>query len=124
MGEGEPRQHPVTDPDWPDHCGDRWRAHVLRETGFDICSVLGASPRRARDWVALMRRVNARCMSDVVSVIHGKSIPIRQARRGDIVRVGWAIGICRGDIAEFYGGQMAPMRDVHEAWMVSPDQGD
>ena len=30
---------------------------------------------------------------------------------GDVVQRGWAIGICRGDKAEFFGGEMVPMRD-------------
>nr|WP_238941060.1 hypothetical protein [Sphingomonas beigongshangi] len=87
-------------------------------TGQDICDVVGPSPRRPRDWVALMRRQGVRDMAGVISAVHGPPCPPRAARRGDIVRCGWAIGICRGELAEFYGGDMVPMRRVEQAWHV------
>jgi hypothetical protein len=108
----------VTDPEWSRHCGDAWREHVLAACSFDICDILGPSPRRVRDWVAMMRRVGARDMSGVITAVHGEPIPRRQAMRGDIVRRGWAIGICRGDRAEFFGGDMVLMREVDQAWPV------
>lgn len=111
----------MPDPAWSDHCGDRiWRAHVLATTGRDICDVVGPSPRRPRDWVAMMRRVGARDLGGVVAAVHGPSMPALLACRGDLVRAGWALGICRGELAEFYGGDMAPMSQVDEAWRVSP----
>lgn len=110
----------MTDPGWADHCGDRWRAHVLAATGRDICDVVGPSPRCARDWAATMRRLGARGMADVLSAVHGVPIPRRQAARGDVVRRGWAIGVCRGDAAEFFGGAMVPMSNVDQAWRLSP----
>lgn len=106
-------------PEWSDHCGDRWRAHVLAETGQDICDVVGPSPRRPRDWVAMMRGLGVRNMAGVISAVHGDPIPFRQAMRGDIVQRGWAIGICRGDRAEFVGGQFTLMRDVDRAWQLN-----
>lgn len=106
------------DPDWSRHCGDLWREHVQRTAGLDICDLLGASPRSAADWAALIRRVGGRSMSDVISFVHGDPIPVRLARRDDIVRRGWAIGICRGDLAEFFGGDMIPMNAVDQAWAV------
>lgn len=109
-------------PGWQDHCGDRWRAHVLAATGIDICTIVGPSPRRAADWAAMMRRLGVRTMSGVISAVHGPSMPIRQAMRGDIVRRGWAIGVCRGDLAEFYGG-VVPMADVDECWSITVDRG-
>ncbi|WP_407818022.1 DUF6950 family protein [Sphingomonas aurantiaca] len=108
----------LTDPEWCEHCGDKWRAHVLATTGADICDVVGSSPRRPRDWVAIMRRLAVRDMSGVISAVHGAAIPYRQARRGDIVRRGWAIGICRGDRAEFFGGVMVPMNAVDQVWRL------
>jgi len=105
-------------PEWSSHCGDLWRAAVRAATGRDICDVLGASPRRAGDWAAMMRRIGARSMVDVISFVHGEPIPIRLARRGDIVRRGWAIGICRGEIAEFFGGDMISLAVVDQAWPV------
>lgn len=40
--------------------------------------------------------------------------------RGDIVQRGWAIGICRGDQAEFFGGDFTLMKDVDLAWAIGP----
>lgn len=118
MGEGQAVGGVVSDPDWSDHCGDRWRAHVLAQTGRDICDVVGPSPRRTRDWVAMMRRLGVRDMAGVISAVHGEPIPSRQARRGDIVQRGWAIGVCRGDKAEFFGGDLVPMREVDQGWAL------
>jgi len=106
-------------PDWDHHCGDFWRAHVLEFSGLDICDVVGPSPRRAGDWVAMMRRLGARDMKGVISAVHGQPVPYRCAMRGDIVQRGWAIGVCRGEQAEFYGGQFMPMKNVDSAWRIT-----
>lgn len=108
----------MIEPAWDHHCGDRWRAHVLASTGMDICDLVGPSPRRTRDWVAMMRRLEVRDMAGVISAVHGQPIPYRQAMRGDIVQRGWAIGICRGDRAEFFGGRFVEMREVDGVWRV------
>lgn len=107
----------MSDPDWAHHCGDLWRAAVLEATGRDICDVVGASPRRSADWVAMMRRLEVRSLSGVVSAVHGSTIDVRQARRGDIVRIGWALGVCRGEVAEFFGS-VRPLSEAEEAWGV------
>lgn len=57
-------------------------------------------------------------MADVITFVHGPAIPPRCAGRGDIVRKGWAIGICRGEDAEFFGGDFIPMAQVDQAWAV------
>ncbi len=106
----------MTEPAWAEHCGDRWRAHVLAATGRDICDVVGPSPRCARDWAWMMRRLGVRSMAGVISAVHGQPIPYRQAMRNDVVQRGWAIGVCRGDKAEFFGGEFVPMREVDGAW--------
>jgi hypothetical protein len=106
----------VIDPDWNRHCGDAWRDAVLAAGAGDICDIVGPSPRRPRDWVAMMRRLGVRDMAGVISAVHGEAITPRQARRGDIVQRGWAIGICRGDKAEFFGGAMESMSAVERAW--------
>lgn len=108
----------MSDPDWYRHCGDTWREHVLAATGADICGVVGPSPRRPRDWVAIMRRLGVRNLSGVVAAVHGPSVPPRQAMRGDLVRRGWALGICRGEVGEFFGGEMVAIRECDEAWRV------
>ncbi|MHA0333656.1 DUF6950 family protein [Sphingomonas aquatilis] len=105
-------------PAWSVHCGDRWRAHVLGAIGTDICDIVGPSPRRPRDWAAMMRRLGVRDMAGVITSVHGGAIPYRQAMRGDVVQRGWAIGICRGDKAEFFGGEFVPMREVDGAWRL------
>lgn len=104
---------------WADHCGDMWRAHVLATTGHDICDIVGPSPRRPRAWAAMMRRLGVRSMDGVIGAVHGQPVPYRQAMRGDIVRRGWAIGVCRGDRAEFWGGAMVPMCEVDQAWCLN-----
>lgn len=108
----------MTDPDWSRHCGDAWRGAVLATGAGDICAIVGPSPRCARDWVAMMRRLGVRDMAGVISAVHGQPIPPRQAMRGDIVQRGWAIGICRGDKAEFFGGVMESMSAVDHAWRL------
>jgi len=108
----------VTDPAWAEHCGDGWRHHVLSATGFDICDIVGPSPRRPREWASMMRRLGVRDMDGVIGAVHGQPIPFRLAMRGDIVRRGWAIGVCRGDQAEFFGGRFTAMREVDGAWRL------
>jgi len=110
----------ASDPDWPRHCGDLWREHVLRMTGRDVSDVIGPMPRRPREFAAMMRRLGVRDLAGVVSAVHGESrINPRFAIRGDVVRHGWALGICRGEQAQFYGGVMLPMREVEEAWSTT-----
>lgn len=108
----------MTPPGWQRHCGDFWREAVLTAAGRDICDIVGPSPRSTRDWVAMMRRLGVRDMNGVISAVHGTPISTRTAMRGDIVRRGWAIGVCRGDKAEFFGGDMVPMAEVHAAWRL------
>ncbi len=121
MGKGPPGPRVVTDPAWAAHCGDAWRAHVLASGGGDICDVVGPSPRCPREWAAMMRRLGVRTMDGVICAVHGDPIPLRMAMRGDIVRRGWAIGICRGDTAEFFGGDLVPVKYADAAWRLAPD---
>ena len=106
----------VQDPDWSHHCGDLWRSHVQELFGRDITDIVGPSPRRAAAWAKMIRNAGGRSMSDVITLVHGDPISPRMAKRGDIVRRGWAIGICRGEDASFYGGEVIPMSQVEEAW--------
>jgi len=108
----------VTDPDWSRHCGDLWREHVLAATGQDVCDVIGPMPRRPREFAAMMRRLGVKDLGGVVTAAMGQPIALRQAMRGDVVRHKWALGICRGDLAEFWGGVTVPMRDADQAWCV------
>jgi hypothetical protein len=67
----------------------------------------------------MMRRLGVRNMAGVISAVHGEPIPTRHAMRGDIVQRGWAIGVCRGDSAEFFGNQMVPMKNVDSVWRLN-----
>lgn len=109
----------MTDPDWGRHCGDLWRDHVLDQTGCDVSDVVGAMPRRPREFAAMMHRLGVRDLGGVVTAAMGPPIARRQAMRGDIVRQGWALGICRGPLAEFFGGAMAPMIHIDQVWSVA-----
>ncbi len=64
----------------------------------------------------MMRRLGVRDMAGVIAAVHGPAIDTRQARRGDIVQIGWAIGVCRGELAEFYGGVMVSVSAAQRAW--------
>ena len=108
----------MSEPGWAHHCGDLWRGHVLAANGRDICDIIGPMPRRPAEWAGMMRRLGVRSMSGVVSTVHGPPSSPLMARRGDIVRCGWALGICRGEDAEFYGGVMMPLAAVVEAWRI------
>jgi hypothetical protein len=119
MGEGQAVGRRVMDPVWAEHCGDRWRRHVLDTIAVDICDVVGPSPRGPRDWAAMMHRLGVRDMAGVIRAVHGDPIPYRTAMRGDIVQRGWAIGICRGDTAEFFGQAFIAMREVDAAWPLA-----
>lgn len=108
----------MSDPGWGRHCGDLWRDHVLDQTGRDVSDIVGAMPRRPREFAAMMHRLGVRDLGGVVTAAMGPAIPRRQAMRGDVVRQGWALGICRGPVAEFFGGETSPMRHVDQAWGV------
>ncbi|CAN5445431.1 hypothetical protein BH09PSE4_BH09PSE4_18940 [soil metagenome] len=107
------------DATWEQHCGDRWRLAVLTATTHDICAIVGPSPRRAGELAAMMRRLGVGDLSGLVSTVHGPSVSPRLARRGDVVRKGWALGICRGELAEYFGGMMLPIGEADEAWPIA-----
>lgn len=65
----------------------------------------------------MMRRLGVRNLSGVVSAVHGQPMDPRLAQRGDLVRSGWALGICRGEVAEFFNAAR-PMAEVDEAWRI------
>ncbi|MDB5733216.1 MAG: hypothetical protein JWQ03_3111 [Variovorax sp.] len=92
---------------------------MLATTGRDVCAVIGLMPRCPRDLAAMMRRLGVRDLSGVVSAVHGPAINRRLARRGDIVRRGWALGTCRGELAVFYGGRALEMCEIDEAWALA-----
>ncbi|MES2494644.1 MAG: hypothetical protein V4618_00890 [Pseudomonadota bacterium] len=92
---------------------------MLEATGHDVSEIIGPMPRRPRAFAAMMRRLGVRDLAGVVTAAHGESrLNSRFAMRGDIVRRGWALGICRGELAEFYGGVVLPMKGVEEVWQI------
>lgn len=68
----------------------------------------------------MMHQLGVRDLGGVVTAAMGPAILRRQAMRGDIVRQGWALGICRGPLAEFFGGETSPMTHVDEVWSLAP----
>ncbi|WP_420141767.1 DUF6950 family protein [Sphingomonas sp.] len=107
------------DPEWSLHCADRAAAHVLTTAGLDVWAVLGASaPRSWGETAALYRRHGVRSLGALVSKALGPSVSPLLAMRGDIVRRGWALGICRGELAEFVN-ETVGMDQVEEAWRLT-----
>ena len=109
----------MTDPDWPRHCGDLWREHVLAIAGRDVSAIVGPMPRRPRELAAMMRRLGVRDLGGIVTAAMGSPIARRQAARGDVVRRGWALGICRGGLAAFFGDETVAMTHVDEVWSLN-----
>ena len=107
------------DATWARHCADEQAERVKARTGIDVWAVLGGqSPRSSRDYAALLRAHGQRSLSGLVSIVMGPAVPRGRARRGDVVRKGWALGECVGDHARFYGGSMVPMREIDEGWRL------
>lgn len=90
----------------------------MEATGRDIWAELGGCPRSWREAADLYRRAGVRTLEGVVTKALGEPVNPRQAVRGDVVLLGGALGICRGENAEFFGG-MRPMGEVDAAWPLS-----
>ena len=86
-------------------------------TGRDIWAELGGCPRSWRDAANLYEKMGVRCLAEAVAKVLGPPVDPKQARRGDIVMRGWALGICRGDLAEFCDVTL-PMSQVDKAWRL------
>lgn len=106
-------------PDWDGHCADHAVQWVVRQTGRDVWSELGGCPGSPKEAAALYRRLRVRSLRKAVGKVLGKEIPVSRAMRGDIVMAQNALGVCRGDLAEFMD-RMLPMRAVECAWPVRP----
>lgn len=61
--------------------------------------------------------MGVRNLADAVSKVLGPPIDPKLAMRGDIVMVDGALGICRGEKAEFLDNWQ-PMKRVAKAWPV------
>jgi hypothetical protein len=97
-------------PEWSRHCADFANEKALLE----IEAAIGPMPRDWREAAALYRRLNVRCLGDLVSLLLVE-VPPLQARRGDIVMVDGALGVCRGELAEFMD-RMQPLARATRAW--------
>jgi hypothetical protein len=100
------------EPSWHHHC-----AHhaALAVPGRDIWQELGGCPHSPREAAALYRRLGVRVLREAVGKVLGPEIDTAFAMRGDIVMAQNALGICRGDLAEFMD-RMMPMKQMECAW--------
>lgn len=107
----------ISDPDWQHNCVD------LAAQGNDVWGLLGGRPEGWRECAALYRRLGVRTLSGAVSAVLGPPYTSpRFARRGDVVMVRGALGVCRGEVAECID-KVWPMRSVERAWPIRPLAG-
>lgn len=106
------------DPDWRTrHCAEPVVDAIVAATGRDIWAELGGCPRTWREAAALYRRVGVRSLACVVTSVLGPPVDRKRARRGDIVMVRGALGICRGDLVECFGATV-PIAQAERAWRL------
>jgi hypothetical protein len=86
-------------------------------TGRDIWAELGGCPRSWREAAALYRRHRVRTLADLVSKVIGPPVDVSRARRGDIVLIRGALGICAGDLVVGLNSS-GKMREVEKAWRI------
>jgi hypothetical protein len=97
-------------PDWSFHCAE----FADGKAGLGLEAKLGAWPMDWREAAALYRRFGVRTLGDLVSCLLREIEPLK-AMRGDVVMVDGALGVCRGEWAEFMD-MMQPMSKVTRAW--------
>lgn len=98
------------EPDWSYHCA----AFAVERAGVEVWDKLGGCPAGPAEAAALYRRLGARNLGDAVAAVLPE-IPPLQAMRGDLVMVDGALGVCRGELAEFMDA-MQPMSRATRAW--------
>jgi len=99
------------EPDWSFHCA----AFSANQLERDIWSSLGGCPKNCREAAKLYRRLGVRNLRAAVGKVLGPEISPSHAMRGDIVMAQNALGVCRGELAEFMD-RMLPMKEVVCAW--------
>ena len=105
-----------SDPDWRTrHCAEPAVEAADRASGRDIWAELGGCPRSWREAAELYRRHGCRTLAEVVTKVLGPPIEPKRARRGDVVMVRGALGVCRGEVAECMGATL-PMGEASAAW--------
>jgi hypothetical protein len=98
------------------HCGDlAVEAIQAKQPGRDVWAELGGRPKDWQETAELYRRNKCTTLAGVMTVLLGAPISPRQARRGDVVMARGSLGICRGEVAEFFDATIS-MREVEEAW--------
>lgn len=100
------------------HCGDLAAKAIAEASGRDVWAELGGRPQGWLETAALYRRHGCRSLADVMTHLLGSPVPPKQARRGDVVMFNGALGVCRGEVAEFVDATH-PMRKVDQAWHAS-----
>lgn len=97
-----------------EHCAD---LPVNAVPGRDIWAELGGRPNSWREMAELYRRHGCTCLAEVVDKVLER-VPVRAARRGDVVMVRGSLGVCRGDLVECYGATV-PLSEASIAWRAS-----
>lgn len=103
-------------PDWQFHCAE----FADGRAGLGLADRLGGWPRNWSEAGVLYRRFGVRCLADLVSCLL-EEVPPLKARRGDIVMVDGALGVCRGEWAEFMDA-LQPMKRATKAWRAGQRQ--
>lgn len=107
----------MRDPDWDWHCADHAARAVEASTGRKLWEEVGVKPRDARSGAAVLRKLKAKNLKQAVTALLGKPVSILRARRGDIVMVDNALGICRGEWVECLDA-MQPLARGECAWPI------
>lgn len=102
---------------WNFHCAEFSAAWLREQTGRDVWAEIGGCPRSCREAAFLLRRLNVRSLREATSRVLGDEIVPAMAMRGDIVYSPHALGVCRGEKAEFVD-RFLPMREIVCAWRV------
>jgi hypothetical protein len=108
----------MADPDWDGHCAEPAVARLKEATGRDLWGELGGCPRSWREAAAFYRKLGVRNLKGAVTKVLGKPQSPLRAMRGDIVLIGGALGVVRGDLVECLDG-MKPIGAAECAWPIT-----
>lgn len=97
-------------PEWGCSCAD----FANEATGLHLERNIGMLPTDWREAAELYRRFGVSNLGDLLSQLL-REVPVLQAKRGDVVMVDGALGVCRGEWAEFMDA-MQPMKRATRAW--------
>lgn len=109
----------MRDPDWDGHCAGFIGEHYKKVTGKSLWRKIGhRCPRSPKEAAALYRKLGVTNLEDAATAVFGEPVDVAFAMRGDIVMVDNALGICRGELAEFMD-RMQPIGRVERAWRIT-----